>query len=105
MEIRVAVDRCSPKQLPKFERVKQFIDNFKAQEIHYNRNKSKRLYLHSSLTIRKMWKMYNSRADAEFQVKYCYFHKVFSTQFNLGFESPATDVCSYCERTQFRIKT
>lgn len=97
-------DRRSKKQLPKFEQVKMFIGKFKAQESHYNRNKSKRLYLHSSLTIRKMWKMYNNEVAAEFQTNYGYFHKIFSTQFNLGFGSPATDVCSYCERTKYQIK-
>ena len=51
-----------------------------------------------------MWQMYKNEVDAEFFVNYGYFHKIFSTQFNLGFGSPATDVCSYWERIKYQIK-
>lgn len=97
-------DRRSRGMENKLTKVKNFIGKFKGQESHYNRSKSRRLYLHSSLTIRKMWKIYIKEVETEFQVNYGYFHKVFSTHFNLGFGSPATDVCSYCERLKYASK-
>lgn len=92
------------KPIEKRDRVKTFIGQFRGHESHYGRNKSRRLYLPATLNVNKMWKMYNQTQSKEYQVSYAYFHKIFSCHFNLGFGSPATDTCSYCERTKNRIK-
>ena len=46
----------------------------------------------------KMYRMF--REHNHLQVSYSLYHSVFSHKFNLGFGSPATDVCATC--TQFR---
>ncbi|KAK5648038.1 hypothetical protein RI129_002930 [Pyrocoelia pectoralis] len=48
--------------------------------------------------------MYLADTDPKYKVSYPYFHKIFSCHFNLGFGTPATDTCSYCERTKNKIK-
>lgn len=48
--------------------------------------------------------MYNSSVETNFRVRYSYFHKLFAENFNLGFGTPATDVCSYCEQLKNKIK-
>lgn len=83
-----------------------FIQHFKVRESHYCRGKSMRRYLSADLNIAKMGKMYREeRQGTEFEdVKLEYFRKIFNTHFNLGFGSPATDVCSTCLSLSERIK-
>lgn len=44
-------------------------------------------------------------ADEEFRVKRWLFYHIFNTKFNIGFGSPATDVCSMCCRLKNDIKS
>lgn len=98
-------DRWKNKLSDKKQAVIDFIGKFKACESHYGRAKSQRLYLPSELNISKMWKMYNKATEERLQVNYIYFNRIFCNNFNIGFGSPAVDVCSYCERTKHLIKT
>lgn len=97
-------DRVSQKSLPKKEKVRQFIGNLRGKESHYNRKKSKRLYLSANLSMAKLHKMYNRRCDPENRVSYDMFRNVFLNDFNIGFSSPASDVCSKCTRLKEQIK-
>ena len=83
--------------------VMNFIGKLKCIESHYSRGKSKRYYLSSDLSIRKLWRFYSSDKE-NIPVKESYFRKVFNTNFNLGFGSPRTDVCSTCLSLDERLK-
>lgn len=97
-------DRMSEKYRGKKESVMNFINKFKAIESHYCRGHSERLYLDSNLNITKMWVMYQNENNEQL-VKKSYFRKMFNTQYNLGFGSPRTDVCSTCLQLTEKIKS
>ncbi|GLV39541.1 hypothetical protein CBL_20445 [Carabus blaptoides fortunei] len=82
----------------------EFIGNLKGKESHYNRRKSERIYLASELNVTKLYRMYNSSAPSRLQVKKTFFAQIFATKFNIGFGTPATDVCSFCYQLKNRIK-
>lgn len=88
----------------KKQSVMNFINKFKAIEGHYCRGQSERLYLDSSLNITKMWTMYQND-NKEQPVKKSYFRHIFNTQYNLGFGTPRTDVCSTCLQLTEKIKS
>lgn len=52
-------DHRSHKTAAKKESLKQFINKLPARESHYNREKSKRIYLNSELNVRKLLKLYH----------------------------------------------
>lgn len=47
------------------------------------------------MKIKKLCAMYNTE-NSDLTVKYSYFFKTFCNNFNIGFGSPASDVCSLC---------
>lgn len=95
-------DRVSNKLLTSKDEVREFLGELKGSESHYNRQKSKRIYLNSNLTIKKLYKHYQSSAKLKV-VSFSTFHRIFSNEFNIGFNSPAADVCSLCERLKNSI--
>lgn len=96
-------DTKSEKYQCKKQSVMNFINKFKAIESHYCRGQSERLYLDSSLNITKMWTMYQIDNNEQ-PVKKSYFRHIFNTQYNLGFGTPRTDVCSTCLQLTEKIK-
>lgn len=97
-------DHKSHKYDSRRKSVRQFVGSLKASESHYNRAKSKRLYLKSDMNITKLWKIYNSKSDPELQVKHGFFRKIFCNEFNIGFGSSASDLCSFCFRKKNELK-
>ncbi|KAJ4425943.1 hypothetical protein ANN_27569 [Periplaneta americana] len=88
-------DRVSHKNEAKRAGVKTFIESLNCSTGHYCRSKTaQRFYLPSELNIKKLWHMYNGKADVTMRVKQCFFRQVFNTFYNIGFGSPATDICS-----------
>ncbi|CAF4944300.1 unnamed protein product [Pieris macdunnoughi] len=49
--------------------------------------------------------MYNENTTDESKVKLSMFRRIFVNNYNIGFKSPATDVCSYCTILQHKIKS
>ncbi|CAH1102789.1 unnamed protein product [Psylliodes chrysocephalus] len=96
--------RRSKKNDEKREEVKKFLGKLRARESHYNRQKSKRLYLPAHFNIKKLWKLYNASVAESYRVKYGVFNKIFSVNFNIGFGSPASDVCSFCFKKKNELK-
>jgi hypothetical protein len=96
-------DRRSKKMGAAKDAVRKFIGKLKAQESHYTRAKSARIYLSSGLSIKKLNSMYNAEAEPDVKVNYTMFRRVFVSDFNIGFSSPASDVCTYCLRTRNQI--
>lgn len=88
----------------KRESVMEFIGNLEGQESHFCREKSTRIYLPSPFTIKKLHAAYNGKVTEDLNVTFSLFHKIFRTQFNISFKSPATDCCSTCLAFQSRIK-
>jgi len=72
------------------------MENTASEESENDQDESLRKYLSSDLSINKLWEMYNEEAHADLKVKKGYFRKVFNTNFNLGFKSPQSDMCSTC---------
>lgn len=54
------------------------------------------MYLPSELNIARLSNMYNKEVQPALQVKKSYFRRIFVRNFNAGFGSPRTDVCSTC---------
>lgn len=98
-------DHVSRKSFSKREKVCEFIGNLRGIESHYDRKKSKRVYLPAHLSIRKLQQIYNEQVEDQNQVKYSMFRKVFLTKFNIGFSSPASDTCSQCTRLKHLVRS
>lgn len=98
-------DKVSYKSHDKKQKIIEFIGNLKGRESHYNRSKSKRIYLAPELSIAKLHKMYNSQCNNP--TDHCsltMFKVIFRTKFNIGFSSPASDSCAFCTRMRHKIK-
>ncbi|XP_045457147.1 uncharacterized protein LOC123667235 [Melitaea cinxia] len=89
-------DRRSAKSQEKKEHLRNFLRNLPCSESHYNRAKSKRVYLDAGLNIKKLRMLYNNSVTNELNVKRTMFYEVFTFEFNIGFRSPASDACSSC---------
>lgn len=83
--------------------VVEFISRLPGCEAHYGRQKSKRVYLASTLNVKKLWKLYQSQTEDQ-KVTYGYFLSTFNQSFNLSFKSPATDLCAMCTRLTHLIQ-
>lgn len=97
-------DKVSWKSTGKKDSIREFIKKLRGCESHYGRNKSKRLYLHADLNIDKLLKLYNSSVDETLRVKRTMFRRIFNNEFNLGFKSPASDVCTKCALLGQKLK-
>lgn len=80
-----------------------FINQLKCVESHYCRGKSNRKYLPSELNVKKLWRVYLSKTG-HLAVKQSFFRNIFNTQYNVGFGTPRTDVCSTCLSLMEKIK-
>jgi hypothetical protein len=99
-------DQVSHKLHKSKSEVRTFLKELRGQESHYGRNKSKRIYLNSNLSIAKLYKIYKSAPQDQpiKKVSFSTFHRIFSNEFNIGFKSPASDICSLCQRLGNSIK-
>ncbi|CAF4944053.1 unnamed protein product [Pieris macdunnoughi] len=95
-------DHTSLKNVYKLQEVKSFIESLQCIESHYCPSTTERKYLDSTLNIKKLWQMYNEQAVNT--VKQCYFRRIFTIQYNIGFGNPRTDVCSKCTELEEQIK-
>ncbi|KAI4455484.1 dna-directed rna polymerases i ii and iii subunit rpabc2 [Holotrichia oblita] len=85
--------------------LKTFIESLKCTENHYFRSDTPyRVYLPCDLNIRKLWKMYNDQADTNVKVKHCFFRNYFNKNYDVGFGTPQTDICSTCLQYKDKIK-
>ena len=86
--------------------IKNNIKKYKCRESHYGRGKSKRGYLSSDLTVKKMWKIFcDERKNSG--LKLCSLSKykhIFYKCFNLSFRTPHTDTCSTCKMGLMKMK-
>ena len=72
------------------------INSFPCIESHYCRADTKRQYLDSSLTIRKMFELYKAESELNTAGEF-YYRKVFNEEFNLCFHKPSKDACDTCD--------
>ncbi|KAI4463623.1 dna-directed rna polymerases i ii and iii subunit rpabc2 [Holotrichia oblita] len=84
-------DRVSNKTEDKKNLVRYFIKKLKGRESHYNRKKSRRMYLSANLSIARLRKMFNHQNEAANWLSYNMFRNIFVNEFNIGFSSPASD--------------
>nr|CAI5839120.1 unnamed protein product [Callosobruchus analis] len=80
-----------------------FILKYATVKKHYCRGRSLRQYVSSDLSVKKLWIFYNNKYP-EAQCKESYFRFIFNTKFNIGFNAPQVDVCSYCLEYRGKIK-
>lgn len=99
-------DRISKKYSSKRQSMRNFVNGLPCTESHYGRNKSKRVYLSGNLNVSKLCKIYNNSVNNEnMRVTFPFFYKIFTTEFNIGFQSPAADACTLCIRLKNEIKS
>lgn len=97
-------DRKSAKSAVKKEKLREFLRKLPATESHYTRSKSKRIYLSCDLNQRKLRQLYNDPVPQELHVTKTMFQNIFAEDFNIGFKSPASDMCSTCVLLSNKIK-
>ena len=86
----------------KAKHVREHIRLLPAMTSHYSRAKSpSRLYLDSTLTIRKLYDLYLSWMAQTYpqaaRVVFHYYSDVFTKEFNISFEPPKVDTCTTCD--------
>lgn len=80
--------------------IRNHINSFPTIESHYCRKATTRQYLGENLNISKMYDLYVSKCNNEWEVsaeKISLYRHIFNTEFNLGFHQPTKDACKYCE--------
>ncbi|KAJ8939776.1 hypothetical protein NQ318_023351 [Aromia moschata] len=98
-------DRVKGKNEAKKNAIANFIQSIKSVESHYCRSSvSARTYLPCDLNIKRLAKMYNNSISDVLKVKESYFRHYFNTNYNIGFGTPKSDVCSECLRVELAIK-
>lgn len=97
-------DHKSHKSVNRKESLRQFLNGLPAKESHYNRQKSKRIYLSAELNCKKLLQLYNNSVIPELRVKKTMFYKIFHHDYNIGFSSPSSDTCSVCLLWSNKIK-
>ena len=100
--------------------IEQHIRSFPFQVSHYGRERTKRRYLSSELSVRRMYISFLEKhfPDAYFQVRagtepkavLCHvrhrmYFNYFKENFNYGFGRPRTDVCGTCAEMEVKIQT
>ena len=101
------------------QKVDSHIRQFPYEVSHYGRERAKRRYLNSGLSVRQMYvkfveqefpAMHKLIADGEIEpeklecsITLCYYRRYFKTNFNYGFGRPKTDVCGTCAELQVKI--
>lgn len=75
------------------EKIMEHINKFPRMESHYCRKSTTREYLHSDLTIQKMFEMFQQSTNLT--VSYQTYVNVFRDQ-NLSFHHPKKDMCGLC---------
>lgn len=99
-------DRRTKHYTARRQNVRAFIESFQPLESHYCRERSKKQYLPSELSIKSLWRMYNNTTDdCLLRVKYDFFRTIFDNDYNISFRSPATDKCSRCIELEGKMKT
>lgn len=98
-------DRIKEKNDAKKNAIAQFIESFKSVESHYCRSTvAIRTYLPCDFNIKRLAKMYNEYIQETLKVKESYFRSYFNRNYNIGFGTPKTDVCSTCLRVKEELK-
>lgn len=99
-------DRVGNRNIDKKNKIKIFVESLKCVESHYCRSKtSERMYLPCELNFKKLYSIYSSKTEENHRVKLNYFREYVNINYNIGFGSPKTDVCSTCLRTDEKMKT
>ena len=57
------------------------------------------------VSIAKLYKIYNTSVNQELKVLKSMFQRIFCCEYNIGFKTPATYVCSYCQKRNEQIKS
>lgn len=77
------------------ERINTHIERFPKVESHYCRASTSKEYLHSDLTLPKMYAMFIQEISGDDKPCYSTYSRVFNDK-NLGFHRPKKDQCSLC---------
>lgn len=86
--------------LEQLQEVHEHIKSFPTMESHYVRKCIKRKYLDSSLSVYKMYKLYEEECqkNGSSPVSEATYRKIFSSDYNLGFFVPKKDQCLICTK-------
>lgn len=83
--------------------IREHIEKFPTLDSHYCRERTKRKYLESSLSIAKMYDLYREWCVEKYltPAKEWLHQEVSNTECNLAFHNPKNDLCNFCEK--FRV--
>lgn len=87
------------------EYILNHIKSFPAEESHYSREKSSKLYLSSDLTIMQMYELYQDKCGADniIPVHYNTYRLAFKS-LGLTFRKPKVDTCNTCDVFKVQLK-
>lgn len=80
-------------------KIKAHIESFVAMESHYCRKDTHKLYLDPTLSIRKMYELFQESHKNESNLpSEGVYRNIFCTQYNMDFFTPSNDKCLVCKR-------
>lgn len=98
---------CSQKQVsPEHaDYIMKHIKSFPAEESHYGREKSSRLYLSSDLNVQRMYELYQDQCGGDnlTPVHYNTYRRAFNS-LNLKFRKPKIDTCNTCDMFKIELQ-
>lgn len=80
------------------QKIKEHIESFVAMESHYSRKDSTKLYLDTTLSIKKMYELFQNLHENEAIPSEGVYRSIFCTQYNMSFFTPSKDKCLICKR-------
>ena len=86
--------------------MKEFIEQLPKYESHYCHSRSQKLYLAPTLTISKLYELYETRCKETNQkpVSDYTFRKIFNEDFNITIHPSLKDTCKTCDMLNAKIK-
>ena len=86
--------------------VREHIESFPRIESHYCRASTKKEYLESTLSLKKMYEMYLAKCEGEshIPVKESMYRHIFNHEYNIEFHKPKKDRCDLCEEFRAAIQ-
>lgn len=88
--------------LSKVEEIRIHISSFPKYVSHYTRNQTESKFLHSTLNLAIMYRLYKEKYNNP--VSQSSYKKVFYKDFNLRFKVPKKDTCKKCDHYGVKIK-
>lgn len=88
------------------ESIQKHILSFKCRKSHHTRRDSGKSYLHSELSTKYLWTHWQRKRlnNCKLTASLSKYQNIFTTKFNLSFEHPWQDTCTFYTEQKIKIR-